>query len=98
MLPEADIRQRVAFRWSRLSRDEAKTKGFSSPDKGIIEEIDQSHKAVLFTDEMAAIKGAMISDEENPYKKVYFVDVEVVHSAGKVVAYRVIGYHGNEDI
>ncbi len=40
----------------------------------------------------------MIDDQENPYKKVYFVDVAVSRVHGKVVSYRVIGYHGADDL
>jgi hypothetical protein len=45
---------------------------------------------------MLPLKRQMIDDEENPYQNVYFVDVEVSRVNGKVVSYRVIGYHGSE--
>jgi hypothetical protein len=47
---------------------------------------------------MSAIKKQMIDDEVNPYQNVYFVDVSVSRIADKVVAYRVIGYHGKEEL
>ena len=40
----------------------------------------------------------MIDDDENPMQKVYFVDVEVSRVNDKVMAYRVIGYHGKDDL
>jgi hypothetical protein len=97
LLPNADTKQQVAMTWSRLDREEAKVKGIHSPDKGLIEEIDPAPKAVLFTDEMASIKKAMISDQDNPLQAVYFVDVQIVRVAGRVVAYRIVGYHGKDE-
>jgi hypothetical protein len=98
LLPNADVREQVALTWARLDRDEAKTKGISSPDKGIIEEIDQKPKAILFTESMAPIKSMMIADKDNPMQTVYFVDVQIVLVADKIVAYRVIGFHGKEEL
>jgi hypothetical protein len=40
----------------------------------------------------------MISDEENPMQKVYFVDVEVSRVGGKVTAYRIVGFHGKDEL
>jgi hypothetical protein len=96
--PDADIRQSVAMVWARLDRDPAKTEGTKSPDRGVIEEIDPKPHAVLFTDEMSHIKREMIDDQENPYQKVYFVDVEIVRVGDKIVAYRIMGFHGTEDL
>ena len=83
--------------WKRLDSDDASTEG-NSPDKAIIEEIDPKPKAILFTDEMADLKRVMIQDEEKPFQKVYFVDVEVSRVGDKVVSYRVVGYHGKDDL
>jgi hypothetical protein len=83
--------------WARLDRAPAKTEG-SSPDKGIIEEIDPKPKTILFTDELSYLKHQMISDEENPMQKVYFVDVEVSRVGGKVTAYRIVGFHGKDEL
>lgn len=94
---QSDVRQRTSLTWSQLARDAAKTGGLRSPDKGLISEIDGKPHAVLFTDEMAYIKREMIDDEENPYQKVYFVDVEIVRTGDKITAYRVIGYHGKDN-
>lgn len=94
--PDAEVRQRVPLVWKRLDRDDAKTDGRTSPDKGMIEEIDLKPHAILFTDEMSRLKREMIEDEENPFQSVYFVDVEISRVNGKVVSYRVIGYHGSE--
>jgi hypothetical protein len=91
-------RQRVSMTWNRLDRDKAKTEG-RSPDRGTIEEIDPKPRAVLFTDELSYLKNEMIADEENPYQQVYFVDVEISRAAGgKVTAYRVVGYHGKDEL
>lgn len=94
--PQSERRQRVSMIWKRLDRDPAATEG-RSPDKGLIEEIDTRPKAVLFTDEMAHLKDEMIADEENPYQKVYFVDVEISRVNNRITAYRVFGYHGKDD-
>ncbi|WP_157644364.1 hypothetical protein [Bradyrhizobium sp. WSM2793] len=53
---------------------------------------------MFFTDEMSHLKKQMIGDEENPYQAIYFVDVVVSRSSGKVVSYRVIGYYGKEEL
>jgi hypothetical protein len=98
LMPNADTRQQVAMTWARLDREEAKVKGTTSPDKGVIEEIDPNPKAVLFTDAMAAVKKDMISDTDNPLQAVYFVDVQIVRVGGKIVAYRVIAYHGKDEL
>jgi hypothetical protein len=81
----------------RLDRAPAKTKG-SSPDKRVIGEIDPKPKTILFTDELSYLKNEMISDEENPMQKVYFVDVEVSRVKEKVTAYRIAGFHGKDDL
>jgi hypothetical protein len=94
--PDAEVRQRVPLVWQRLDRDDAKTEGRTSPDKGVIEEIDRRSHAILFTDELLPLKRLMIDDQENPYQNVYFVDVEVSRVNGRVVSYRVTGYHGSE--
>lgn len=95
--PEAEIRQRVSFIWSRLDRDKAKT-GAGSPDRGLIEEIDPKPHVVLFTDEMTYLKADMIGDELNPMQMVYFVDVSISRALEKITAYRIIGYHGKEQL
>ena len=81
--------------WKRIDRDALKTSG-TSPDKGVIEELDPKPKPVLFTDDMAALKREMVKEEENPLQMVYFVDVQVSTVEGRRVAYRVLGYHGKE--
>jgi len=96
--PAADIRQRVPMIWAQLDRDEAKVDGKRSPDRATIPEIDMKSHPVFFTDEMSRLKSEMIGDTANPYQQVYFVDVEVVTINSRVVAYRVIGYHGKEDL
>jgi len=96
--PEAERRQRVSMIWTRLDREKAKTEGRSSPDKALIEEIDPKPRPVFFTDEMSYLKEEMVQDEENPMQKVYFVDVEVSRVEGKPTAYRVVGYHGKDDL
>ncbi len=96
-LPDAERHQRVSMMWHRLARDDARTAGVRSPDQGIIEELDAKPRAVMFTDDMAYIKREMIDDEDNPYQKVYFVDVEVSRVGGKITAYRIYGYHGKDD-
>ena len=95
---DAEIRQRVPMVWKRLDRDATSPEAKTSPDRALIEEIDPKPRAVFFTDEMSAIKKQMIDDEVNPYQNVYFVDVSVSRIADKVVAYRVIGYHGKEEL
>lgn len=93
--PQAERRQRVPLVWSRLDRNPAKQHG-SSPDKGIIDEIDPKPKSVFFTDELSYLKKVMIEGSEQPFQTVYFVDVEVSRVSGKVVSYRVMGYHGSD--
>lgn len=88
----------VPMVWKRLDRDEATTTGKSSPDKGVIEEIDDKAHAILFTDETSSIKRQMIDDDENPYQKVFFVDVEISRVGGKIVSYRIVGYHGKQEL
>lgn len=94
----AEVRQRVPLVWKRLDRDETRPEAKSSPDRALIEEIDEKSHPVFFTDEMSSIKKQMIDDEANPYQSVYFVDVSVSRVSGKIVSYRVIGYHGKEDL
>jgi len=94
---QLEVKQRVPLVWTRLDRNKAKSDG-NSPDKAKIEEIDPSPKAVFFVDELAFLKDQMIRDEENPYQKIYFVDVEVSRAQGRVASYRVIAYHGKDDL
>lgn len=94
----SEVAQRVALVWHGMDTGEARTDGKRSPDKAIIEDIDKKDRPVFFQDDFSHLKKAMIDDQENPYKKVYFVDVAISRVAGKVVSYRVIGYHGAEDL
>ena len=80
--PEAERRERVSMTWKRLDRDPAKSKG-SSPDKALIEEIDPKSHSVFFEDALSYLKDEMIKNEDNPYQKVYFVDVEVSRVRGQ---------------
>jgi hypothetical protein len=91
-------RQRVSMTWSRLDKDQTKKSG-RSPDRAVIEELNPKAHAVFFTDNMAFLKKEMMDDADNPYQQVYFVDVEVSRAAGgKITAYRVVGYHGKDDL
>jgi len=96
--PDAETRQRVPLTWKRLDRDHANPSAKTTPDRALIEEIDTKPHAVHFTDDMAYLKSEMIGDEENPYQSVYFVDVQVSRLAGKVISYRVVGFHGKEEL
>ncbi|KRP94637.1 hypothetical protein AOQ72_26150 [Bradyrhizobium yuanmingense] len=96
--PKAEVLQRVPMVWKRLDRDSVKSAAKTTPDRALIEEIDEKPHAVFFTDEMSHLKKQMIGDEDNPYQAIYFVDVVVSRSSGKVVSYRVIGYHGKEEL
>ncbi|WP_038956351.1 hypothetical protein [Bradyrhizobium japonicum] len=96
--PNAEIVQRVPMTWKRLDRDSVKSAAKTTPDRALIEEIDEKPHAVFFTDEMSHLKNQMIDDEDNPYQAIYFVDVVVSRSSGRVVSYRVIGYHGKEEL
>ena len=97
--PEQEVHQRVPLSWEVLPRGEPRTDGDRSPDKGIIEEIDPKPKPVFFADEYADLKDKILGEHtENPYTRLYFVDVEVSRVKGSVVSYRVTGYHGQTDI
>ncbi len=96
--PTIETRKAVPLTWHQLAKDAPKTSGKRSPDQGIIEEIDKDAHAVLFTDDTAHLKDELIGDGENPYRKVYFVDVEVSRVSDRVVAYRVFGFHGKENL
>lgn len=95
--PNADQRQRVAMVWAGLDRAEARKEGKRSPDKGVIEDIDPKPKPVFFEDEFAYLKDEMLGGEDNPYRKIYFVDVVVSHVEGKVASYRIVGFHGTDE-
>jgi hypothetical protein len=46
---------------------------------------------------MAYLKTEMIQDEDKPFLKTYFVDVELARSPeGKITHYRIVGFHGKE--
>ena len=94
---EHERKQRVPMVWHGMDTDGARTSGSRNPDKGIIEEIDAKPRPIFFEDEFAHLKDAMIGDHANPYKLVFFVDVEVSRVGGKVVAYRIVGYHGSTE-
>tara|TARA_R110002124_G_scaffold10096_9_gene50937 strand:- start:5170 stop:5982 length:813 start_codon:yes stop_codon:yes gene_type:complete len=97
-VPLLEIRKAVSLTWQQLAKDAPKTQGKRSPDQGLIEEIDKSAHAVLFTEETAHLKAELIADGENPYRMVYFVDVEVSRISDRVVSYRVCGFHGKEEL
>lgn len=95
--PNADLRQRVAMTWDGLDRAGARKDGKRSPDKGLIEEIDAKPRPVFFEDEFSYLKDEMLVGEENPYRKIYFVDVLVSRVHGKVASYKIVGFHGTDD-
>jgi hypothetical protein len=95
--PEAKRRQRVALVWSQIDRNQARTSGTRSPDQGIIQEIDPRPHSILFVDELSLLKNEIVVGE-NPLTKVYFVDVDIVEVEDSIVAYRVVGFHGTQDI
>jgi len=95
--PEAERHQRVPMVWNRLDRNPAKQQG-SSPDKAVIYDIDERPRSVFFTDELSYLKKDMVEGESQPFQKVYHVDVEVSRVNGKVMSYRVVGYHGSDDL
>ena len=74
---DAETRQRVPMVWKRLDRDATSPEAKSSPDRALIEEIDEKPRPVFFTDEMSFLKKQMIDDEVNPYQSVFFVDVSI---------------------
>ncbi len=95
--PEAKRRQRVALIWSQIDRNQAKTNGTRSPDQGIIQEIDPRPHSILFIDELSSLKNEIVVGE-NPLTKIYFVDIDIVEVEDSIVAYRVVGFHGAQDI
>ncbi|GEM_PF-1707643 len=97
-VPLLEVRKAVSLTWQQLAKDAPKTHGKRSPDQGLIEEIDAGAHAVLFTDETAHLKSELIADGENPYRMVYFVDVEVSRVSDRVVSYRVCGFHGKQEL
>lgn len=96
--PKSERKQRVSMVWKQLARDKGKVGGTQSPDKAQIDEIDSKPHPAFFTDDTAYLKKEMIDDQENPMQKVYFVDVEVSRVEDKVRAYRIVGYHGTDDL
>lgn len=97
-VPSSETREAVSLTWHQLAKDAPKTQGKRSPDQGLIEELDDVPHAILFTDETAHLKGELIAEGENPYRMVYFVDVEVSRVGGKIVSYRLCGFHGKEEL
>ena len=95
--PAADARQHVAMVWAGLDTDPPRAAGVRSPDKARIDEIDPKPRPVFFDDEFAFLKAQMLDGVENPYRKVYFVDVTVSTVDGKVTSYKIIGFHGTAD-
>lgn len=95
--PAADTFQNVPMVWAGLDTDKPRVKGARSPDKARIESIDAKPRPVFFDDEFAYLKQDMLGGIENPYRKVYFVDVSVSTVDGKVAAYKIVGFHGMVD-
>lgn len=82
---EQDICERVILRIQQMDADERKT-----TDKGVVEEISPKAVKLLFDPD---IKAAFTQGEENPFTKLYYVDVKPMHSEEKLVAYRVVKLH-----
>lgn len=95
--PDSDGRQRVAMVWSGLDKVKARQRGLRSPDKAVIEEIDPKARPVFFEDAFAYLKQEMLEGEDNPYRLIYFVDVEISRVEGRVASYRVTGFHGTTE-
>jgi len=96
--PIADQKERVAMVWKQLSTDAPKKKGERSPDQAIIAEIDPKRHPIFFTDDMSYLKTEMLENVDKPFRKIFFVDVDVSRLPnGKVGNYRITGFHGNVD-
>ncbi|MEM8541903.1 MAG: hypothetical protein AAGF25_13190 [Pseudomonadota bacterium] len=97
-VPTAERRNSVALTWQTFDNSPARTEGAKSPDKGIIEEIENSPKSILFIDDETGMKSRILTASENPMHSVYFVDVEVVRVKKKIIAYRIVGFKGQEPL
>ena len=56
-------------------------------DKGIIEEISPLPAKIVFSSE--EVKKQIIEQPENPFKKLFFVDVQAKAAEGKVRLYQI---------
>ncbi len=93
----AVIASDVALMWHAITLDPARADGARSPHKAIIEDIDPAPKPVFFDEGLESVKKQMA--EADPYTKVFFVDVVVSHAkGGKVAAYKVTAYHGEDSL
>ena len=82
--PAAERLNSQAMVWKTFDKSHARTEGQRSPDKGIIDEIDPSPKAILLGDDEAGMKVDILASDENPMQMIYFVDVEVVRVQQKI--------------
>lgn len=97
-LPESKRFTHVALVWKTFEKSQARTKGTTSPDKGIIKDIAPNPKAIFFDEKMSEFKESMLKSEDNFMKKIYYVDAEIRQVQGKIRAYIIVNYHSEEDI
>lgn len=90
-IPANEVIERVLLKIHQMKAGSASEKA----DRGIIESIADDAKKLLLDDE---VKQILVYGEENPFTKLYYVDVIPMASSGRIVAYRVIKVHESFDI
>jgi hypothetical protein len=87
-IPAAQVRHDELLTLFQVRGDAAAKVG----DKGIIESISLSPVKLTFSSE--EVKGQIVEQSENPFRKIFIVDVEVKSAVGKPRLYRILSVKG----
>lgn len=86
--------RKVLMRLHQSSVDALKV-GKRTSDKGIIERIDETPRALVYVSDAAGqkVKDEILKSEGNPFQKGFIVDLDVETVAGKPRVYRILEVH-----
>lgn len=97
LLPTEEKRSGVAMIWKTVDRSPGQTQGMRTPDKGMIEAIDDKPHSITFNAEDDT-KSKVLSGSENPMTMILYVDVTIIRVDGKIRAYRIDSLQGMEPL
>ncbi len=83
-VPLTGIQQDQVLYWYQMRADHTAEAG----DKAVIERLSKRPVKVIFSSD--AVKREMIDKPDNPFRKLYVVDVDVTEVGGKPVLYRIL--------
>lgn len=86
-----EVKSKVLLYWFQARNDLKSKVG----NKAVIEELSETPVNVIFEDD--TVKEQMIHDHDNPFLKIFVVDVKMQSVKGKLAAYKIVKLHESFD-